>query len=174
MSELFWKFPGISKEACHFHFHVISWISENGWYYPARAPSQLSFSKEPTKILDVSVLFQHLPFNYLWSSIILIGCLNKITFSMTKYLLESPSLRCSICDLLISFCCTYCVLFLNSIPILYLLLINMVFACLSFLCLSQIFSYLARLRTTLLSNETQQQIQIGLMFMLFNFISSKS
>lgn len=110
MSELFWKFPGISKEVCHFHFHVISWISENGWYYPARAPSQLSFSKEPTKILDVSVLFQHLPFNYLWSSIILIGCLNKITFSMTKYLLESPSLKCSICDLLISFCCTYCVL----------------------------------------------------------------
>lgn len=38
----------------------------------------------------------------LGASIVSQGCLNVITFSITKYLLELPSLKCSVCDLLIS------------------------------------------------------------------------
>jgi len=70
--------------------------------FPAQNPSHFLFSEGPTKGLDVSILFQSLSFNYFVGFYCSQGCLNLITFSVTKYLLEFPSFKCPICDPLIA------------------------------------------------------------------------
>lgn len=88
--------------------------------FPAQTLSYFSFSEGPTKGLYVSLLLQYLTFNCLVASIVSQGYLNVITFSMTKYLLELPSSKCSVCDLLISLFRFYHLLILDSPAVLML------------------------------------------------------